>query len=150
MPIPHPWGFYDRHTGTFPSHRTSYLDNLVLADLYLGHLRSLMEADGTWDRTDLIVMGDHGWRTRAVWRQSGFWTDEEERASRAGTLADRPAVVVKLAGQQTPLRIAAPFAAYRSRNLIDALLAGKLRTPEELADWVERMARVHTPENISR
>ena len=138
MPIPHPWGFYDRRTGTFPAHRTSYLDNLVLADLYVGHLRSLMEADGSWNRTSLIVMGDHGWRTRVVWRPSGFWTAEEEAASHNGTLDDRPAMFLKLAGQQTPARLDSPFAASRTRALIDGLVTGKLRTSEDLQAWASQ------------
>ena len=138
MPIPHPWGFYDRRTGTFPTHRTSYLDNLVLADLYVGHLRSLMEADGSWNRTILIVMGDHGWRTGVVWRPSGFWTAEEEAASRNGTLDDRPALFLKLAGQQTPGRLDTPFAASRTRALIDGLVTGKLRTSEDLQAWARQ------------
>lgn len=138
MPIPHPWGFYDRHTGRFPAHRTSYLDNLALADLYLGHLRQLMEADGTWDHTTLLLMGDHGWRTHAVWRTSGFWTSEEERASHGGTLVDRPAVYIKLPGQRTSVRLDRPFAAFRTRALINAVCTGELKTPIELARWVEQ------------
>ncbi len=141
MPIPHPWGFYDRRTTSFPPHRTSYLDNLVLADLYLGHLRQLMEADGTWDRSTLILMGDHGWRTAAVWRPSGFWTAEEERASHAGTLADRPAVFIKLPGQRTPARLDTAFAAYRTRALIDGIVSGKLHTPADLRRWIEAAQR---------
>ncbi len=136
MPIPHPWGFYDRRTASFPPHRTSYLDNLVLADLYVGHIRRLMEADGTWDRTTLILMGDHGWRTHDVWRPSGFWTREEEQASHGGTLADRPAVFIKLPGQQLPARLDATFAAYRTRTLIDDVVAGKLHTPDDLRRWI--------------
>ncbi len=136
MPIPHPWGFYDRRTGRFPGHRTSYLDNLVLADLYLGHLRSLLERDGSWNRTTLIVMGDHGWRTAAVWRPSGFWTAEEEQASQGGALQDRPAVLIKLPGQQTPGCIDTPFAAYRTRAMIDAIVAGKIASSEDLQQWI--------------
>ena len=140
MPIPHPWGFYDRRTGTFPNHRTSYLDNLALADAYVGHVRTLLERTGGWDATTVIIMGDHGWRTRAVWRHSGFWTDEERRASHGGDLADNPAMIVKLAGQQTPARIDAPYAAVRTRALIDALLRGQVRTPDELKAWVGHSA----------
>ena len=136
MPIPHPWGFYDRRTGAFPAHRTSYLDNLVLADLYLGHLRAEMEADGTWDNATVIVMGDHGWRAASVWRPSGFWTREEEQASRKGALRDRPAMLVKLAHEQSPSRIDTPFAAFRTRALLDAILSGGIKTPETLTHWV--------------
>ena len=138
MPIPHPWGFYDRRTASFPPYRTSYLDNLVLADLYVAHIRRLMEADGTWNGTTLIVMGDHGWRAHDVWRPSGFWTTEEERASQGGTLSDRPALFLKLPGQQIPAFLNTPFVAWRTRALINALIAGKLQTPKDLKQWIEK------------
>lgn len=138
MPLPHPWGFYDRRTGRFPNHRTSYIDNLALADAYVGHVRALLAQNGAWDSSTVIIMGDHGWRTRAVWRHSGFWTDEERRASHGGDMADRPAMIVKLAGQQTPARIDGRYDAVRTRRLIDAILRGQLRTPEQLKSWVEQ------------
>ena len=39
MPIPHPYGFYDRSKKTFSTKHTSYIDNLALADRYLAHVR---------------------------------------------------------------------------------------------------------------
>ena len=138
MPIPHPWGFYDRHTRSFPSYRTSYVDNLALADDYLGHVRSLLEQQGAWDTTDLVIMGDHGWRPEEVWRDSGFWTADDEAASQGTGRNDPPAVVVKLNGQHTPSRIAASFDAVRTRALLDALLRGQIQTPEQLDHWTEQ------------
>ena len=135
MPIPHPWGFYDRHTHDFPNHRTSYIDNLALADAYLGHVRSLLEQQGSWDTTDVIIMGDHGWRTRAVWRHSGFWTLEEDAASQGAAATDAPAMIVKLHGQHTPAMAPAHFDAVRTRALIDALLDGRLNTCQDLVRW---------------
>jgi arylsulfatase A-like enzyme len=137
MPMPHPWGFYDRRTGTFPDHRTSYLDNLALADAYVGHVRALLEQNGGWANSTVIIMGDHGWRTRAVWRRSGFWTAEEQRASHGGMNADRPAMIVKLPGQHEAARIDARFDAVDTRALIDAVLRGELQTPQQLSAWVQ-------------
>ncbi len=137
MPIPHPWGFYDRHSGTFPDHRTSYIDNLVLADRYVGHVRALLEAQGAWDNTDLVIMGDHSWRTSFVWKRSGYWTAEDEQASHGGVFDDRPAMIVKLHHQATPARIDAPYAAVRTRALLDALLERKMGSPSDLQQWIE-------------
>lgn len=145
MPVPHPWGFYDRRTGTFPSHRTSYLDNLALADAYVGHVRALLEPRGGWDNDLVIIMGDHGWRTGAVWKQSGFWTEEEERASGGGEPEDAPALIVKLPGQHTPDRIDAPYEAVRTRALIDAAMAGQLETAQQLTQWVEQAPERRQP-----
>ncbi|MGI4827513.1 MAG: sulfatase-like hydrolase/transferase [Janthinobacterium lividum] len=139
MPIPHPWGFYDRHTNTFPGHRTSYLDNLALADTYLGHVRAVLEANGGWDNTDVLIMGDHGWRTHAVWRQSGFWTAEEAAASHGDAAEDPPAVILKLHAQHEPARIGSPFDAVRTRTLIDALLVRQIATAAELQQWVAHL-----------
>ena len=136
MPIPHPWGFYDRRAHTFPGHRTSYLDNLALADAYLGHVRALLEQHGSWDATDLVIMGDHGWRTASVWRNSGFWTSEENVASQGTAAVDPPAVLVKLHGQQQSLNDAHPFDTVRTRALINALLARKITTPQQLQQWI--------------
>ncbi len=136
MPIPHPWGFFDRRTGTFPPHRTSYLDNLALADLWLGHIRSTLEQDGSWDRTTVIIMGDHGWRTDHVWKNSGFWTAEDQQASQGATFPDAPAVIIKLAGQSSPARIDTPFGTVRTRALVRALTSRSVQTPDQLAAWV--------------
>ena len=136
MPIPHPWGFYDRRTGQFPGHRTSYLDNLALADAYLGHLREVLDAHGGWDNADILIMGDHGWRTGEVWRRSGFWTSEEEAASRGAAATDPPALLLKLHGQGRRADISTPFDAVRTRSLIDALLARRLTTAADLQQWV--------------
>ena len=135
MPVPHPWGFYDRRTGGFPGHRTSYLDNLALADAYLGHLRALLEQQGTWDSTDIVIMGDHGWRTDEVWSHSGFWTPEEIAASKGAAATDSPAVIVKLHGQHTPAIARGRFEAVRTRALIDALLARRFGTAQDLERW---------------
>ena len=136
MPIPHPWGFYDRRTGTFPDHRTSYLDNLALADAYIGRIRAELEAQGLWDSTDVLVTGDHSWRTSAVWSTSAHWTAEEQAASHHGGFDDRPAVVLKLHGQTTGARIDVRFDTVRTRALIDMLLADRLSTTEALRAWV--------------
>jgi hypothetical protein len=136
MPIPHPWGMYDRHQNRFSDDRTSYIDNLALADVYLGHLRSVLERQGAWDRTTLVVMGDHSWRSTFVWSQSEHWTDEEEEASDDETFDKRPACLVKLAGQHAPLRLDETFEMVRTRSLIKALLDNQIRTPEALQRWV--------------
>jgi Sulfatase len=135
MPIPHPYGFYDRKNRVFTTHHTSYIDNLALSDLYLAHIRQLLEQQQQWKSTTLIVMGDHSWRTTLIWKDSMTWTDEDQAASHGGAFDDRPAYIVKLPNQQTPARIDQPFSAVHTRALLDALLQNRIHTPADLQNW---------------
>jgi Sulfatase len=135
MPIPHPYGFYDRRKKAFSTRHTSYIDNLALADRYLSHIRQLLEQKNQWDTSTVIVMGDHSWRTTQIWKDSMTWTDEDESASR-GEFDPRPAYIVKLPGQQTAATLDQPFSAVSTRALLDELMQNNLKTPEDLQTWV--------------
>jgi hypothetical protein len=102
MPIPHPYGIYDRSQKLFATRHTSYIDNLALCDQYLAHIRTLLQQQNQWDSTTLIVMGDHSWRTSFVWSTSAFWTDEDAAASHNGEFDDRPAYIVSWPTSKTP------------------------------------------------
>jgi Sulfatase len=138
MPIPHPYGFYDRSKKVFSTKHTSYIDNLALADLYLAHMRQLLEQNNQWDPATVIVMGDHSWRTSSIWKDSMTWTAEDEAASHGGEFDSRPAYIVKLPNQQTPTRIDQPFSAVSTRALLDALLQEHLQTPADLETWASQ------------
>jgi len=138
MPIPHPYGFYDRNKKIFSTKHTSYIDNLALADLYLAHLRQLLEKNHHCDSATVIVMCDHSWRTSSIWKDSMTWTDEDEAASHGGEFDPRPAYLVKLPDQQIPARIDQPFSAVSTRALLDALLQGHLQTPADLQTWASQ------------
>jgi Sulfatase len=138
LPVPHPGGIYDRSRGTFTTVKSSYIDNLALADQSLAHIRQVLEQRGEWDSSAILVMGDHSWRTQLEWVGSPEWTPEDEVASHGGQFDDRPAYVVKLPGQHAPARIDQPFAATRTRALLDAILAGRMHTSDNLRAWVEQ------------
>ena len=136
MPIPHPYGFYDRRTRMFPTTRRSYIDNLALADRYLAHIRELLESKGQWDSSVVVVMGDHSWRTDLIWKSSAGWTEEDEMANRGEAFDDRPAYIVKLANQHETARVDGAFDAIHTRALMDAMMQGRVRTAGELKKWV--------------
>lgn len=136
LPIPHPPGIYDRATAQVTPRATSYIDNLALADRYLAHVRTVLQGMGEWDSSTVIVMGDHSWRTTLLWKDSLVWSAVDNRASEGGKFDDRPAYIVKLPGEQTGQRIDVPFQAVRTRALLDELLAGRLRSPDDLRSWV--------------
>jgi hypothetical protein len=135
MPIPHPYGFYDRNKKAFSTKHTSYIDNLALADRYLAHVRSLLEQKNQWNSSTIIVMGDHSWRTTQIWKDSMTWTDEDQAASNGGQFDPRPAYIVKLPNQETAARIDQSFSAVNTRALLDALIRNQIQTPVDLATW---------------
>ncbi len=138
LPIPHLGGIYNRMSGQLTTGPSTYLDNLVLADKYLAHLRILLEQSGQWDSSAIIVMGDHSWRTAQMWKGSSVWTTEEEKASHGGEFDDRPFYTVKLPGQKSGSHIDSPYAALTTRALLDAILRKKITSSQELSAWVEQ------------
>lgn len=137
IPVPHPGGIFNRRSKEFSIRGTSYLDNLALADAYLAHVRKMLEQRGEWDKATVILMGDHSWRTRRLWNNAPEWTVEDQVASHGGEFDDRPAYVVKLPGQKNGATIDSVFPAMRTRALLDALLAGQLRSSDDLKAWVK-------------
>ncbi len=135
LPIPHPNGIYDRFTGSLTTGRSTYLDNLVLADKYLGHVRDVLQRQGEWDDATILIMGDHSWRTRLIWDTDPRWSAEEQRASHGGQFDDRPFYALKLPHQEKGTRIDSPFHALQTRPLLDALLHQDILTPVQLSAW---------------
>jgi hypothetical protein len=138
IPVPHPFGFYDRRQGRIATRHTSYIDNLALADVYLAHVRQLLEQQHQWDSTAVVVMGDHSWRTSQIWSSSESWTEEDRAASHDAQFDERPGYIVKLPNQNAGARIDERFDAIRTRALFDALLQYRLRSPGDLQEWVRQ------------
>jgi hypothetical protein len=138
LPVPHPWGIYDRQTGKFTTAGSSYLNNLALADKCLAGIRHTLEQTGQWNSSTVVVMGDHSWRTHVLWHlpKPGYgWAQEDELASHGGQYDPRPAYLVKLPNQTTAARIDAPFHTVHTRKLFDALMTHQIQTPTDLATW---------------
>ena len=138
MPIPHPIGIYDRRRKIFAAGRSNYVDNLALADAYLGHVRRVLEARKEWDDATVLVMGDHAWRTTLMWERTQPWTAEDEEASEGEDADNRPAYLVKLPEQHEGETIETEFRAVRTRALLDEVMQGEIQTPAQLQSWVEK------------
>jgi hypothetical protein len=138
MPVPHPRGIYDRRLMKFSTGPSSYLDNLVLADQYLAHVRSVLTQQGRWDSSVVIVMGDHSWRTALMWAKSPEWTKEEQAASHGAQFDARPVYMIKMPGQNAGSRIDAPFSAIHTRSLLDAVFSDRLHNADGLQSWAAR------------
>jgi len=139
MSIPHPGGIYNQATHSFASQHSSYIDNLALADLYLSHVRSLLDSMGQWDSSAVVVMGDHSWRTKLLWANSPDWTPDEQLASDGGQFDDRPAYIVKLPKQTKGNAIVLPFDAVHTRILLDYIMQKRILSPEDLSAWVSSL-----------
>ena len=136
LPVPHPWGIYDRRSGTLGTHSTSYIDNLALADKCLGGIVQVLQQTGQWDSSTIVLMGDHGWRTTELWKGARDWTYEDRIASHGGQYDPRPVYIVKLPNQTTATRIETPYNTVNTRKLFDAIMAHQINTPTDLATWV--------------
>jgi hypothetical protein len=131
LPVPHPGGYYNRHTGELGV-AGSYLDNLVLADKTLGQLTQWINATHSAPQTTIILCSDHSWRV-PMWRKSPQWTSEDERVS-GNRFDPRPVLMVRFPDETTPRTIAQPFPALKEHNLIDALMHNAM-SPSDLEAW---------------
>jgi hypothetical protein len=143
MPIPHPGGIYNRKTRSLTVGNSTYIDNLALADSYLAHVRTLLESQGQWDSSAIVIMGDHSWRTY-LWSSAPDWTPEEQVASDGATFNDRPAYIVKAPYQKKGARIDLPFAAVNTRLLLDAFIKQQIVSAETLSKWIEDLDKKHS------
>jgi hypothetical protein len=127
FPIPHPPWIYDARTKQFASHLTSYLDNVALADKQLGDVRRTLEDMGEWNRTVVLVSGDHWWR--------------RDPPDANGRLDHRVPFMLKLAGQNRTEEYRTPFNTILTRELVIQLLRDDLKNPKEVEDWLNRNSR---------
>jgi hypothetical protein len=117
--VPHTPIIYDRWSGRFALHNgraNGYVDNVALADRALGELRRSMEAAGLWDRTTLVVVSDHPWGE-----------------PRDGWLVP---FLVRLPGGRGAITDQ-PFRTARLGLLGQEVLAGRLKTSQDVVRWME-------------
>ena len=139
LPVPHPGGIYDRKRGALRTDgKSSYVDNLALADSVLAHLRNELASRQEWDSAAVVVMGDHSWRTTMRWIPTRSWTAEDQAASRGGQFDPRPAFLVKLPEQHAAAVVDQAFPTVRTRAMLDGIMQNGIRTPADLQRWVSQ------------
>jgi hypothetical protein len=124
FPVPHAPAVYDRFRQTMTKSNSpisGYIDSLALADRVLGQLRGEMEQCGSWDKTTVLVTADHSFRASAALD---------------GKNDPRVPYVLKLAGQSRGARYDRVFHTVRTRALLEAILSGRLRSPEQVIGWM--------------
>src|SRR5262249_51155245 len=131
MPVPHLPIIFDRHTGAWATaHTEDYSSNLVLADRTLGEIESAMKAVGVWDKTNVLVVGDHGWRLNGGWMK-----DKEKNKYR------RVPFLLKLSGQRERLDFHAPFGAIVLHDFALLLLQKDSFTADDAVNWLMKHGR---------
>jgi hypothetical protein len=139
-PVPHPYGLYDRSSGKMGVHaRSSYLDNLALADRIIGEFRRLLESRGEWENATVILSSDHSLRV-GEWSPSRAWQEEDARATAKGRSPYVP-FIIKSAGQNRRLTCDQPFSILLVHDLILAIARGELASPEAIANWLNQNSR---------
>ena len=119
FPLPHPPGIYDRaHARVNEQSASGYIDNLALTDATLRLLRQTMEAAGQWDNSFILLSSDHPLK---------------EDANRHPWIP----FLLKTPRQTTSLSYAQPFNSVLSQELILAALRGQVRSPEDIAGWLD-------------
>lgn len=121
LPVPHP--------PSVPPGET-YLDNLAVTDESLSRLRRAMEGAGLWQRTALLVTSDHPIR-------AAFWQSKAPEELEGIELTEDPRVpfLLKLPSSEA-VTYSPQFSTDLSADLVIEILAGKLRTHQEVSDWI--------------
>ncbi len=126
LPPPHRPGVYlpekNRMTALPMSKTKGYFNNLILADHELGALRHAMEASGEWDKTWVILAGDHSWR-------QSHWYD--------GKRDLRVPFLVKPPKGGEPMTYSQQFNTVLTHDLILAMLRGEITNEQNVASWLD-------------
>jgi hypothetical protein len=121
LAVPHSPNIWSRINDNYTQTcNSSYLDNLALADRYLGQILGVLKSSPRWKDTTLIVQGDHSWRID-LWNWMPSWTGEDEAASRQ-VFDPRPALLIHQAGQMQPQLNATAWSLLQVHDVIEKLL----------------------------
>lgn len=124
LPIPHhPWIYEANRHSFWTSAGNGYVDNLALADKTLGDVRRILEEDGRWDSSVVLVTSDHWWRESPLIN---------------GKRDHRIPFLLKLAGQKSGTEYNGPFNTILTRKLLMELLRGQLSKSDEVSAWLNR------------
>ena len=127
-PIPHYPYFYQQPWWDDRSPQ-GYANALKLVDLSLGEIRRIMEEQGTWDQTNIIISADHGQHIR--------YNGQEEL---------RIPFIVKLANQKEPVVYEPAFNTVITQELVLAILRREISSPNELVRFLRQKGRMIEPE----
>jgi arylsulfatase A-like enzyme len=114
----------------------NYFDNLLLVDRTIGEIRSALEMAKLWDQTTLLITSDHPLRIN-TYRSGPEWDKEQENAIARAPDRYVP-YMLKLAAQTQGLRYSKPFTTLVTKELMFAILSGKIVSYEDAVKWFEQ------------
>lgn len=126
LAVPHAPYLYDRFSYAFPKRYLgagSYLDNLALADNFLGDFRDAMTNAGLWDKTTVLVSSDH---------------PSIAASAIDGQMDARVPFLLKLAGQTSGISYQPVLPTLVTKPLLEAILEGKISTSEEAVNFLAK------------
>lgn len=136
LPVPHLPGFFDSVKNDFITSGGGYMDNLVLADRYLGEIRGDMEMSGTWENTTVLVTSDHWLRIDSCDDKILGVNDDNAEVFKKG-VDHRVPFMLKLAGQEKSTNYDQVFNTVLTHDLILALLNNELSSVDDVAKWID-------------
>jgi arylsulfatase A-like enzyme len=138
IPVPHPPGIWDTRDKRFTLENSNYIDNLALADATLGQIRSVMEEQGNWDSSTVLISGDHPYRP-ALWESRRLLKGEMAAVTQSRPFPYVP-FFLKLPGQHSEVDYTKAFNNVLNADLALEILKGQLKTPQEVVSWLDAQA----------
>jgi Sulfatase len=136
LPLPHPPGIFDRKRDVFTIDPPSnYFDNLRLVDIVVGQMLHRIDRQPNGIPTAVVLSSDHPYRTR-LWGNVGVVSPEARKYLGTAPRTWIP-FFLKLPGQRSGLVYNKPFNAVLSRELVEQVIGGKIRTYAEAAAWID-------------
>lgn len=123
-PIPHHPHFYQYPWWKGLSSE-GYINALKLVDLTVKEIRELMEEQGTWDKTTIIISSDHSLRR-------GLFDKKDRRVP----------FIVKFAGQKHPIAYEPAFNTIITQDLVLAILRNETTSPEKVTEFLNQNGRM--------
>jgi hypothetical protein len=133
MSVPHPPAIYNasRDEISFES-GDSYFDNLRLVDRTIRDIRETLEKAGMWDTSTILLTADHPLRLGP----GAAWPREPHHRMGLQQHAQVP-YLLRLAGQTSRVSYSKPMQAIVTKDLLLAILGGRVTTPELVAGWLD-------------
>jgi hypothetical protein len=133
FPIPHLPGIWNSKSQSFTTEDSDYVDNLQFADKFLGEVRGVLEQNGDWDRSTILVSSDHPYR-------EFYWGPPDTAPhSRHDTQPYVP-FLLKLPGQHDEVVYHRGFNNVLSADLLFEALEGRVRTAPQAVKWLDSRA----------
>jgi hypothetical protein len=134
LPPPHDPPVYlpdkKEFTVTEVTSRTSYFNNLALADRELGSLRAAIEKSGQKKNTWIILSADHSWRKSKIF--------DGHRDYRVPYIVDCPS-------DDAPIDYSRQFNTVVTRDLILSILRGEVTNQPSVAAWLDIHGKPELP-----